>query len=272
MHESIDQAPAPNPDEVFAAGSLDSHQRAVEVMYQAAHLTNEAIAEGDIINPTPASRIAFRNPDSGNSIIGTNLIAQARQDVARDRAELSSAGLNEAADSPELARAKQLFAPLPRPEELGRDDADMRWRASVTDASLKEAEGYFRGLKTDLELYSTFQAYTDRTGNYKDYDVMAGIRHDPELRIKVGQSLQREAKANEYAVRSGPEQKSPNARGYEGIKPTSQEYVALLMLAMVDGTFKSADADPGRNEKFYSPTVGLHRPVAERLLAKYPRH
>lgn len=151
-------------------------------------------------------------------------------------------------------------------ENAQKKAADEKWRASVTEQSLLEAEPNFRNIKRYPVVQGAVDEYVARTGKFHDRDIMAGLRHDPLLRLTVGKWLTEAVEAHPYSIRSGIVEKNPSARGYE--KMTSKEYVALLMMATVDGTFKTANADDVQRDQFGAVQLGLHRTAAKEVLSR----
>jgi hypothetical protein len=62
----------------------------------------------------------------------------------------------------------------------------------------------------------------------------------------------------------GITEKTTNVPGY--IKMTSNEYVASLIMAMADGTFKSNESDEIQTDSVGLVTHGLHRSAARGIL------
>lgn len=109
-------------------------------------------------------------------------------------------------------------------------------------------------------MQSAIDEYAARTGRYQDREVMAGLRHDAKLRLAVGVRLLDKIDNYTHTIRIGNGEKAPTARGYE--KMTSKDYVASLVLAMADGTFKSNESDAIVTNNVGVATAGLHRTAA----------
>ena len=117
------------------------------------------------------------------------------------------------------------------------------------------------------------QKLKDPLSSYRDIDE---LRTNEALRCAVLEHLQEKlekvhwSKLPERVMRN--EQKVPNSKGYENIKDMkSREYVALLALSMMDGSF-----DYSKEENILNPTsdgkviAGQHRWAAQELLARQP--
>lgn len=152
---------------------------------------------------------------------------------------------------------------------------EVRWAASRTKegrgtvtAEGKEKAQQILGeaSKIDHRLRVIFEDALKRAG--EDVDLTELVRTDPEVRLAIGkhiiEKIQRHISMMPERVVNDTE-KNPNHSGYNAIK--SRDYVALLALAMLDGSFNHV-----RQEKIYDfdsrgvAVLGQHRYAAKYLL------
>jgi hypothetical protein len=232
----------------------------------------------------------------GTFVFNVDQVQVDASEIATIRFSFTTQKAEEATKSPETieeAGAKELFKPLfdastertdegevdlqiakwlvgyavvnaakPTPEQ--KKLIDDKWRAKVTEESLQKAEPNYRMIKQDPQIQGAVDEYVARTGSYLDRDVMAGLRFDPVLRLVVGMRLLGLVDSHPYSIRMGITEKTTNVPGY--IKMTSNEYVASLIMAMADGTFKSNESDEIQTDSVGLVTHGLHRSAARGIL------
>lgn len=152
---------------------------------------------------------------------------------------------------------------------------EVRWAASkteegrgiVTTEGKEKAEQILgEATKIDHRLRVIFEDAVKRVG--EDVDLTELVRTDPEVRLSIGkhiiEKIQKHMSMMPERVVNDTE-KNPNHSGYSAIK--SREYVALLTLAMLDGSFNHT-----RQEKIYDfdsrgvAVLGQHRYAARYLL------
>lgn len=151
----------------------------------------------------------------------------------------------------------------PRSTKDDYEKSKLAERAQVTGESLKDAFPYFMTLKSDPEIAQAVDTYKRaHPGVYKENDLMQALREDSVLRATVGAQLLKHVDNYKYHI-SYESQKNPNHPGYGDLRLTQKEYVALLMLAMADGTFKKpTEAFAITRSKSGEVMNGRHRQVA----------
>jgi len=211
--------------------------------------------------------------------------------------ELGERAMQHEVDAPYSQRIETLFAPVKREQSaeviksydyLVDPDFDMS-QFSVEGASVRN--GKERGVTTDTSLETARTEYMGPLLNgqkdrriaaiIRDHaksetissdDAMKLLREDSSLRKEVGAYLLRKIDDNEHNL---PErvarnaQKNANWGGYDDIpNMRSQEYVALLALAKLDGTFNYDDylQDSVVTDDSGNVILGQHRAAADFIL------
>ena len=146
-----------------------------------------------------------------------------------------------------------------------------RERSRVTKESLDSASRELMSLKyKDPIINDILTKFQSENNNVYGDELLKAIRVNPELRKAIGSRLRDLSEANAYSVRTGigTALKKVDAPGYELMPPrmTSKEYVGLLMLAMIDGSYKENPSDPIIKDNFGSVITGNHRSSARSIL------
>ena len=145
---------------------------------------------------------------------------------------------------------------------------NMQKRASVTRESQDAARRELTSLKgKDQQLDIIIDTYQKEKQLFGD-DMLKALRTDGQLRIQVGRRLLELVNANIMGVRSGNGYKRTDAPGYENMPKDmkSTEYVAILMLSMLDGSYKENASDTIQKDADGRVTLGLHRTAAKQAL------
>ena len=165
-----------------------------------------------------------------------------------------------------------LFDPNYDPSKISVEDAAVRdpeGRQRVTEESMLSAVQSLNLAKLADDHISRIIAEHNPT-NVRGVELVEKLRTDPELRIHLGKYLM--SKFDEYRFAMGDRvqrdtQKKPNYKGYEHLGPMkSSEYVPLLALSMLDGTFIDAQEDYEQVKDDGTVTNGEHRQAARLVL------
>lgn len=169
----------------------------------------------------------------------------------------------------ETAHLNELFH-FRTPEELlammtDNTDGDPYERIRVTEQSEQSAVEAFIGTGGDVKKIVD-QAAKELPLIGRDKLIPKFLRENHEVRIKLGQYL-----LHTLGEMGGlPDKihynwdKNPNARGYT--RMPSKEYVAVLALAMLDGTFKANPSMPIMKRANGTFDDGTYRDTAQKLL------
>ncbi|MCX6729142.1 MAG: hypothetical protein NTV95_00650 [Candidatus Saccharibacteria bacterium] len=214
------------------------------------------------------------------------------------QADLGEDAVRNEVDAPYPQRIEQLFSPVGKKEDKQPDvnpydalhdpsinmedrdvkDAEVRspkGRGIVTEESLKVArdeymEPLLQGSK-DIRISEMIKAAAHNSPLTSE-DAMQLLREDSSLRKEVGAYLLAKLEANtailpERVARNN--QKKANMAGYESIPSmSSHEYVALLAIAKLDGSF-NYEQDPIQKDKSGNVLLGQHRAAADMMLKGY---
>ena len=158
-------------------------------------------------------------------------------------------------------------------EDLIREGLEKRF--TVTEESLRSAEPHFRGVTSrDPVIAQTIREFKETRGVWGEKEVMAALRTDSALRQAVGRRIMERVEANPYAVGATENKKTPTHPGYSHYENlTGREYVALLVMSMIDGTFKESEAKstPIIHSKVMQTDDGRSREAALAVLREIQR-
>ena len=217
------------------------------------------------------------------------------------QAEIGESAVQHEVDAPYAKRLEKLFAPVKieetltpaisydslldpnndlqnRPVEGAAIRNEGKQRGVVTEESLKVArdeymEPLLKGSK-DVRISEMIKAAAHNSP-LKPEDAMQLLREDSILRKEVGAYLLDKLKAHTSSL---PErvarntQKNANMPGYEDIPSmSSHEYVALLALAKLDGSFNYEGyfQDSIQHDESGNVLLGQHRAAADMMLQRY---
>lgn len=165
-----------------------------------------------------------------------------------------------------------LFDPNYDASKLKVEDAAVRGpegRQKVTPESEQDAVDALRyAVSGDHDLKRIIEQHNpDRLIGQ---DLVRHLRTDQDVRVAVGKYLmskfEEEVLSMGDRVRRGGE-KRPNFKGYEHLgKLKSSEYVPLLAMSMIDGTYHEAAADSEQRKDNGAVTNGEHRQAARQIL------
>lgn len=153
-------------------------------------------------------------------------------------------------------------------------------RNHISDYNCEVAKRILTEAKTkSWELGEIITDYLAEHNQLKNVDTVQVIREDQNLRTLISEYLFTKL---QVMITDMPERvrkntnKTPGYPGYEAFGPlTSEEYVILLALSMLDGTF-NYDSEDAVNRTYSGPTYevkhGQHRTAAELLLGITPRN
>lgn len=157
-------------------------------------------------------------------------------------------------------------------EKPDTDEENLKKRATVTDESVSSAKLELISLSgKDEVLDGILEEFSAETGLRSLNDMVKQIRINPELRLKVGNRILEIVEKYPYSIRSGIDQKKSSYPGYEKMPAdmTSKEYVAVLILSMLDGTFKNNPSDPIVKDNYGEVKLGKHRNVANSIIRNF---
>jgi hypothetical protein len=169
-----------------------------------------------------------------------------------------------------------LFEPDYDASKVSVEDAAVRGpegRQAVTDESVRSAVQSLNLAKLADDHISRIIAEHNPT-QVSGVELVEKLRTDPELRTHLGKYLM--SKFDEYRVAMGDRvqrdvQKRPNYKGYEHLGALrSSEYVPLLAMSMIDGTFIDAREDHEQVKDNGAVTNGEHRQAARLVLTGRP--
>lgn len=205
----------------------------------------------------------------------------------------------------ELARYQKTFEPLIRPESevespgydhLFSDDPEIKAAADAYYAAQDEvrpkqerhdkfvtpetragaAENLTQALVADKKMREIVASFADRIDLRDPLKVVDSLRTDPEIRLAVGVYLV--GKVNRVAETQAermPDRVLDNSRkAVSGLAAekvshlSSREYVALLCLARLDGSFNESRADAVEYDSRGRAKLGQHRAVADIVLGE----
>ena len=212
--------------------------------------------------------------------------------------EIGESAVQHEVDAPYAKRLEKLFAPVKieetqapaisydslfdpnndlqnRPVEGAAIRNEGKQRGVVTEESLKVArdeymEPLLQGSK-DVRISEMIKAAAHNSPLTSE-DAMQLLREDSSLRKEVGAYLLAKLEADtailpERVARNN--QKKANMAGYESIPSmSSHEYVALLAIAKLDGSF-NYEQDPIQEDKSGNVLLGQHRAAADMMLKGY---
>ena len=165
-----------------------------------------------------------------------------------------------------------LFDPDYDASKVRVEDAAVRGpegRQKVTAESEQDAADALRyAVSGDYDLKRIIDQYNPN--RFVGQDLVRHLRTDPEARVAVGKYLM--SRFEEEVLSMGDRVrhdagKRPNFKGYEGLGSLkSSEYVPLLALSMIDGTYHEAAADTEQRKDNGAVTNGEHRQAARQIL------
>jgi hypothetical protein len=212
------------------------------------------------------------------------------------QAELGEDAVRNEVDAPYPQRIEQLFSPVVKIEDKQSDvnpyDALLDPSTNMEDWDVKDAEVRSptgRGIVTDASLKVALKDYmTPMLNGGKDLQIadmikaaahnsllnpeeaMQLLREDGSLRKEIGIYLLNKLENEPYLPDrvAGNGKKKSNVPGYENITDmTSHEYVALLAMAKLDGTFQPEIETTNEDSKeLYGRRDGNHRIAADKIL------
>ena len=161
------------------------------------------------------------------------------------------------------AREERIFAPLDPEPHTGRE--------KLSEDTVEEAMSILHeATQRDASVKRILEAHLGEIES--EQELLESLRSDLALRCELGRHFMEKipnvAYLPERVERNDPNNlKNPNHPGYTAM--TSHEYVAVLALSMIDGSFDTVKEDGiGRNE-FGEVTYGQHRYAARQLLDTY---
>ncbi len=213
------------------------------------------------------------------------------------QAELDEDAVRNEVDAPYPQRIEQLFSPVVKNEDKQSDanpydalvDPNALFNGSIEGAAVRSSKE--RGNISDDSLETARNEYMSpllqggkdpriaamikrhaKTETISPDDAMKLLREDSSLRKELGVYLLDKLAVRSYVLpervaRNG--QKSPNWPGYESIpNMRSQEYVALLAIAKLDGTFNYEGylQDSVQTDDSGNVVLGQHRAAADFIL------
>lgn len=161
------------------------------------------------------------------------------------------------------AREQRVFAPLDPELKTGRE--------KTSEESIEEAMSILHtAVQRDATIKRIMEAHLGEADS--EEGLLEALRSDIELRCELGRHFMEKIPTVPYlperVERNDPNNlKNPNYPGYMAM--TSHEYVAVLALSMIDGSFHTdSEEGIGRNE-FGEVTFGQHRHAARQVLDSY---
>lgn len=147
----------------------------------------------------------------------------------------------------------------------------------TTDVSRRDAKDTLASaLWMDAKLGKIIHSYYEQTGSTDPIKVVDALRTDRQLRVAVGKHFlaKTEALVHEHILQVPDRVVRNKQKVPKGLAPvpnlSSTEYVALLCVAMLDGTF---DAEQAKSEPIVGEggrvTIGQHRATANMVLHNY---
>lgn len=232
------------------------------------------------------STIAFNSPENKKLRRQDKLQAELGEDAVRNKV-----------DAPYPQRIEQLFSPVVKIEDKQSEanpydalvDPNALFNGSVEGAAVRSSKE--RGNISDDSLETARNEYMSpllqggkdpgiaamikrhaKSETISPDDAMKLLREDSSLRKELGVYLLDKLAVSSYVLpervaRNG--QKSPNWPGYESIpNMRSQEYVALLAIAKLDGTFNYEGylQDSVQTDDSGNVVLGQHRAAADFIL------
>jgi len=208
--------------------------------------------------------------------------------------EIGESAVQHEVDAPYAKRLEKLFAPVKIEESQisydslldpnndlqslpieGAAKRSKNERGSISEESLETAKNEYMGPllqgDKDPKIAEIIKLHA-KTETMSPDDAMQLLREDSSLRKEVGAYLLAKLEANtailpERVARNN--QKKANKAGYESIPSmSSHEYVALLAIAKLDGSF-NYEQDPIQNDESGNVLLGQHRVAADMMLKGY---
>jgi len=154
-----------------------------------------------------------------------------------------------------------------------RDDLGTK----TTDVSRRDAkDALASALWMDAKLSKIIHSYYEQTGSTDPIKVVDALRTNKQLRVAVGKHFLAKTAAlvHEHILQIPDRVVRNKQKVPKGLAPvphlSSTEYVALLCVAMLDGTF---DAEQAKSEPIVGEggevTIGQHRATANMVLHNY---
>jgi len=141
-------------------------------------------------------------------------------------------------------------------------------RSRVTEESVDAAQRQLIGIRIADPVLDKLLTDFDPKHELNSTGLLQAIRTNQGLRMAVGMRIRDAVAKHPYSVREGIQKKRPDAPGYNEMPQdmTSKEYVALLVLAMIDGSYKANTSDSIQKSKDGDTARGKHRDAANSVI------